>query len=123
MSDLDLNPYAEVGKMLNVILHGVVWLVVALIALCIVRVIVIRVRNDRLLRISSRVRIVNLEHRRRRSRYGARYRYYAAFEFESGDKLRIELTFPQYDPLRMAIMGTLTLQGSRYIGFVPDSDD
>ena len=43
--------------------------------------------------------------------------YYATFEFESGDRMELELQGNEYGMLVEGDKGKLTFQGSRYLGF------
>lgn len=43
--------------------------------------------------------------------------YYTTFEFESGDRLELKLTGAEYGQLAEGDYGTLTFQGTRYLGF------
>jgi cytoskeletal protein RodZ len=43
--------------------------------------------------------------------------YYATFEFESGDRQEFHLSANDYSQLAEQDKGTLTFQGSRYLGF------
>lgn len=43
--------------------------------------------------------------------------YYATFEFESGDRLELTLSGAEYGQLAEGDYGTLTFQGTRYLGF------
>ena len=58
---------------------------------------------------------------RRRHRNGNhthhRTYYYATFQFESGDRLELELQGHEYGLLVEGDRGNLTFQGSRYLGF------
>ena len=47
----------------------------------------------------------------------ARTSYYATFEFESGDRMELELQGNEYGMLVEGDKGKLTFQGSRYLGF------
>ena len=59
------------------------------------------------------------DHRRHRSGNHTRHRtyYYATFQFESGDRLELELQGHEYGLLVEGDRGNLTFQGSRYLGF------
>lgn len=43
--------------------------------------------------------------------------YYTTFEFESGDRLELKLTGSEYGQLAEGDYGTLTFQGTRFLGF------
>ena len=43
--------------------------------------------------------------------------YYATFEFESGDRLELTLSGPEYGRLAEGDSGYLTFQGARYLDF------
>lgn len=43
--------------------------------------------------------------------------YFTTFEFESGDRLELKLTGSEYGQLAEGDYGTLTFQGTRYLGF------
>ena len=48
--------------------------------------------------------------------------HYVTFQFESGDRTEFSLGGSQYGMLAEADIGMLTFQGTRYLGFVRDSD-
>lgn len=48
---------------------------------------------------------------------GANTNYYATFQFESGDRLELELQGHEYGMLVEGDSGKLTFQGTRYLGF------
>ena len=52
---------------------------------------------------------------RRKNTY--RSRYFVTFQFESGDRLELELQGHEYGLLVEGDQGKLTFQGSRYLGF------
>ena len=60
-------------------------------------------------------------HRRTMSnkRYSGRdyTNYYATFQFESGDRLELELQGREYGMIVEGDKGKLTFQGTRYLGF------
>ena len=60
------------------------------------------------------------ERHRHRSGNSTRYRthYYATFQFESGDRLELELQGHEYGLIVEGDRGNLTFQGSRFLGFV-----
>lgn len=43
--------------------------------------------------------------------------YYATFQFESGDRLELELQGPEFGMIVEGDTGKLTFQGTRYLGF------
>lgn len=43
--------------------------------------------------------------------------YYTTFEFESGDRLELKLSGPEYGQLAEGDYGILTFQGTRYLDF------
>ena len=43
--------------------------------------------------------------------------YYATFQVESGDRMELSLTGEEYGMLAEGDTGTLTFQGTRYLGF------
>ncbi len=59
------------------------------------------------------------ERHRHLSGNNTRYRthYYATFQFESGDRLELELQGHEYGLIVEGDRGNLTFQGSRYLGF------
>ena len=44
-------------------------------------------------------------------------RYYATFQVESGDRMELAVSGPEYGMLAEGDRGTLTFQGTRYLGF------
>lgn len=44
--------------------------------------------------------------------------YFATFEVDSGDRMELEMDGPDYGMLMEGDQGTLSFQGSRYLGFV-----
>ena len=44
--------------------------------------------------------------------------YYATFQVESGSRIELPLSGPEYGMLVEGDVGTLTFQGTRYLGFV-----
>ena len=56
---------------------------------------------------------------RRKNTY--RSRYFVTFQFESGDRLELELQGREYGLLVEGDKGKLNFQGSRYLGFDTDS--
>lgn len=46
--------------------------------------------------------------------------YYATFEFESGDRLELQISGTEYGQLAEEDYGVLTFQGTRYLGFKRD---
>ena len=48
---------------------------------------------------------------------GSSTRYYATFEVESGDRMELSLSGPEYGLLAEGDRGQLTFQGTRYLGF------
>lgn len=48
-------------------------------------------------------------------------RYYATFEVESGDRMELSLSGQEYGLLAEGDQGTLTFQGTRYLGFERDA--
>jgi len=46
--------------------------------------------------------------------------YYATFEFESGDRLELQMSGMEYGQLAEEDFGVLTFQGTRYLGFKRD---
>jgi hypothetical protein len=44
--------------------------------------------------------------------------YYATFQVESGDRMELRLSGPEYGMLVEGDRGKLTFQGTRYLGFV-----
>ena len=43
--------------------------------------------------------------------------YYATFQFDSGDRLELPVSGPEYGLLAEGDTGDLTFQGTRYLGF------
>lgn len=43
--------------------------------------------------------------------------YYATFQFESGDRLELQMTGPEFGLLIEGDQGKLTFQGTRFLGF------
>lgn len=43
--------------------------------------------------------------------------YYATFQFDSGDRLELSVSGPEYGMLAEGDRGTLTFQGTRFLGF------
>lgn len=43
--------------------------------------------------------------------------YYATFQFESGDRLELQMTGPEFGLIIEGDRGKLTFQGTRYLGF------
>ncbi len=46
-----------------------------------------------------------------------RTRYFVTFQFDSGDRLELEMTGPEYGLLIQGDKGSLTFQGTRYLDF------
>ena len=46
--------------------------------------------------------------------------YYATFQFESGDRMELQMTGPEFGLLLEGDKGKLTFQGTRYLGFQRD---
>ena len=44
-------------------------------------------------------------------------RYYVTFQMESGDRMELQLSGPEYGMLIEGDQGTLTFQGTRYLSF------
>ena len=44
-------------------------------------------------------------------------RYYVAFQVESGDRMELQMTGPEYGMLAEGDRGRLTFQGTRYVSF------
>lgn len=44
-------------------------------------------------------------------------RYYATFQVKSGDRMELQLSGPEYGMLAEGDQGSLTFQGTRYLGF------
>ena len=72
-------------------------------------------------RLTVPAKVVCKRDERRRHRNGNhthhRTYYYATFQFESGDRLELELQGHEYGLLVEGDLGKLTFQGSRYLGF------
>lgn len=43
--------------------------------------------------------------------------YYATFQFESGDRIELQMTGPEFGLIIEGDKGKLTFQGTRYLGF------
>ena len=43
--------------------------------------------------------------------------YYATFQFDSGDRIELQMTGPEFGLIIEGDKGKLTFQGSRYLGF------
>ena len=43
--------------------------------------------------------------------------YYATFQFESGDRIELQMTGPEFGLIIEGDRGKLTFQGTRYLGF------
>ena len=43
--------------------------------------------------------------------------YYATFQFDSGDRLELQMTGPEFGLIIEGDQGKLTFQGTRYLGF------
>jgi hypothetical protein len=56
-------------------------------------------------------------HHRKGNHMHHRTYYYATFQFESGDRLELELQGHEYGLLVEGDQGKLTFQGTRYLGF------
>ena len=52
-----------------------------------------------------------------RRKHSYRTRYYVTFQFESGDRLELELQGNEYGLIVEGDRGNLTFQGSRFLGF------
>ena len=46
--------------------------------------------------------------------------YYVTFQFESGDRIELQMTGPEFGLLLEGDKGKLTFQGTRYLGFQRD---
>ena len=78
-------------------------------------------RDNNSPRLTVPARVVCKRDDRRHHRHGNhthhRTYYYVTFQFESGDRLELELQGHEYGLLVEGDQGKLTFQGSRYFGF------
>lgn len=60
---------------------------------------------------------VHRHHHQNHGHVNTSTRYYATFQFESGDRLELQLPGAEYGMLVEGDTGELTFQGTRYLGF------
>ena len=68
------------------------------------------------LTVSAAVVTKRADHYRRKSAH--RTHYYATFQFDSSDRMELQMQGCEYGQLVEGDKGDLTFQGSRYLGFV-----
>ena len=80
-------------------------------------------KNEKSPRLTVEANVVAKRTAHRRTMFNKRYsgrdytNYYATFQFESGDRLELELQGREYGMIVEGDKGKLTFQGTRYLGF------
>ena len=80
-------------------------------------------KNEKSPRLTVEANVVAKRTAHRRTMSNKRYtgrdytNYYATFQFESGDRLELELQGREYGMIVEGDKGKLTFQGTRYLGF------
>ena len=74
-------------------------------------------RNNQSPRLSVSATVVAKRDHRSRSRDHVHTSYYATVQFESGDRLELAISGGEFGLLCEGDRGTLTFQGTRYLGF------
>lgn len=88
-----------------------------LFGVAIVRMITVWSKNNASPRLTVAATVVAKRTRVRHDGDGSSTRYYATFQFESGDRLELHIPHNQIGYLVEGDGGMLTFQGTRYLGF------
>lgn len=78
-------------------------------------------KNNRSPRLSVHARVADKRSHARHVNHGHVTSYYVTFEFESGDRAELNVTRDEFGLLVVGDEGTLSFQGTRYLGFVREA--
>ena len=116
--------YADTGfRLMSLIFPLMFLLVFGMITVTIIRELMQWNKNNRSPRLTVEAEIVgkrtDVYHRRNANNHHTRTStdYYVTFQFESGDRMELELQGHEYGLLVAGDKGKLTFQGTRYLGF------